>query len=70
MDPFTVHFDRGHSSCYNQFDVTLTILLVQSEYEEYSYSRKIINPNDKGGYQFEQLQTKSNNYRTNSVRTD
>ena len=37
---------------------SLTILQAQSEYEEYSYSVKIINPNDKGGYQFEQLQTK------------
>ena len=46
------------SSWYNQFDVTLTILQVQSEYEEYSYSVKVINPNDKGGYQVEQLQTK------------
>ena len=47
-----------HCSRYNQFDVTHTILQVQSEYEEYSYSVKVINPNDKGGYQVEQLQTK------------
>ena len=40
------------SSPYNQFDVTLTILQV------HSYSVKIINPNNKGQYQVEQLQTK------------
>ena len=43
---------------YYQFDVTHTILHVQSEYEEYSYSVKVINPNDNGGSHVEQLQTK------------
>jgi len=52
-----LYLNPGGRPC-NQFDVTITILQTQSEYEEYSSSVKIINPNDKGGYRVEQLQTK------------
>ena len=43
---------------WNQFMLLLQFCRPNLSNEEYSSSVKIINPNDKGGYRVEQLQTK------------